>query len=218
MKGETTLDGKAKGDKTGWIVSQNSPINPYASSQKATVYGGIADLRAGPFEIIVDADNQTITVVSHKSRLYFQGPFSEWKERYYPESIRTGRKFLIDSKATKKMFGITAHQAFFSQKESDGSHRKLREVWWTDDVKVTGAGGEYVWICAGLPIHAGLPLSITRLLPDGKKDPILSTVSVKKSNVVLSSFKPLPEYRKVRSEFELQVGKSEDLDELLGGE
>src|SRR5262249_34247816 len=154
--------------------------------QSATVYGGIADLRSGPFEVIVDADNQTITIVSHKSRLYFQGPFSEWKKRYYPESIRVGRKFLVDTKTTKRSFGITAHKSYFSQKESNGSVRNLREVWWTDDIKVTGAGCEYVWICAGLPVHAGLPLSITRLLPDGKKDPILSTVSVKKSTAVLS--------------------------------
>lgn len=209
---------RKKGDKPGWFVSQNSPVNPYASSQTATVYGGIADIRAGPFEIIVDADTQTLTVVSHKSKLYYQGNFADWKKRYYPESIRTGRKFLVDGTATKKMFSITAHQSFFSQKEPDGSLHKLREVWWTDDIKITGVGGEYVWICSGLPVHPGLPLSITRMLPNGKKDPILTTVAVKKSDTVLSSFKSLPDYRKVKSEFELQVGKSEDINELLGGE
>lgn len=209
---------KKKGDLTGWLVSQNTPVNPYATSQIATVYGGIADVRAGPFEIIVDSDNQTITFVSHKSRLYYQGPFDEWKKRYYPESIKTGRKFLLDDKPSKKMFGIVAHRSFFSQKEPDGTIHKLREVWWTDDIKIAGAGGEYVWICSGLPVHPGVPLSIIRMLPNGKKDPVLTTVDIKKSNIVLSSFVPLPEYKRVKSEFQLQVGQSEDLNELLGGE
>jgi|AGTN01.2.fsa_nt_gi hypothetical protein len=207
-----------KEEKSGWLVSQNTPVNPYASSQTATIYGGIADVRGGPFQIIVDAGNETITFVSHKARLYFQGPFDDWKKRYYPESIKTGRKVLVDGKATRKMFGITAHQSFFSQKEPDGSLHKLREVWWTEDIKIDGVGCEYVWICSGLPTHHGLPLSITRMLPNGKKDPILTTVDVKKSSTVLSSFKPLPDYKKVKSEFELQVGKNEDLNELLGGE
>lgn len=202
-----------------WMLTQLNPNSPYSHSQIVIVAPEGVSILADDVKLYMPAPDYKISIYNTTSRQYFEAPLKAWLGKFGALPFSKTGKYM-QRFSTGTIGGVAAEQ-YYIMHGKGADARKQREVWVTGVVNTSRQVQEILQHMCGLPEGsvAGVPLRVIRLLPGGKQDVLLNTLSVKRVATPKGLMKHPSGYVKVQNELALMMnyGKSDELKELLEG-
>ncbi|HEY9786984.1 MAG TPA: hypothetical protein V6D17_16450 [Candidatus Obscuribacterales bacterium] len=205
----------ASAKEKAWLFNQTNPSSPYSKSQMVIACANGLRLSGSNIRVLIPAPDYKVSIFNDATHQYFEAPLDVWISKYVRDFAKTHKHLSLCGRG--RVAGLEALRYELRARQPGGPDRVLREIWIAKDLGLPKKIQDLMLAMVGLPPDYGVPLKVTRILPDNTRENVVNTLVAKKIDLPYDAFKKPSGYKKAKSELALLLnyGKEDEIEQLM---